>query len=71
MTLERRGGIGGDPDLGGRGPGVCGLDGPGRQREKSGCCMKSTGTTVTLLVMIVLAYLWTSGKFNKVLGAIK
>ena len=33
--------------------------------------MKSTGTTITLLVLIVLAYLWTSGKFGKIIGAVK
>ena len=33
--------------------------------------MKSPTTTIILLVVIVLAYLWTTGRVSKVIGAIK
>jgi fatty acid-binding protein DegV len=33
--------------------------------------MKSPTTTIVLLIVVVLAYLWTSGRIGKVIGAIK
>lgn len=31
--------------------------------------MKNPGLTITLLILIVLAMMWTSGKLQRVLGA--
>jgi hypothetical protein len=33
--------------------------------------MKSPTTTFLLLIVIVLAYLWTSGRLQKIFGSVK